>query len=107
MAWVFLILSGIAEVGGVTSMKLSDGFKKWRGTLGAIIFGFISFYLLSRALLDIPLSVGYGIWTGIGSVGSVLLGMYYFGDSRNWKKLLFVGMIIIGVIGLKMTGESH
>ncbi|WP_042170333.1 DMT family transporter [Paenibacillus gorillae] len=107
MAWLFLILSGIAEVGGVTSMKLSDGFRKWKGTVGAVVFGFFSFYLLSKALEGIPLSTGYGIWTGIGAVGSVLLGMVLFGDSRSWKKLFFVGLIIIGVIGLKMTGGSH
>lgn len=107
MAWMFLILSGLAEVGGVTFMKLSDGFRKWKGTVGAIIFGFFSFFFLSKALEEIPLSTGYGIWTGIGSFGSVLLGMIWFGDSRNWKKLLFVVMIVIGVIGLKMTGGSH
>ncbi|MFX3636400.1 MAG: multidrug efflux SMR transporter [Candidatus Pristimantibacillus sp.] len=107
MAWIFLILSGLAEVGGVTFMKLSDGFRNWKGTVGAIIFGFFSFYLLSRAMEEIPLSTGYGIWTGIGSVGSVLLGMIFFGDSKSWKKILFVGMIITGVIGLKMTGGGH
>lgn len=107
MAWVFLVLSGLAEVGGVTSMKLSNGFRNWKGTVSAIVFGIFSFYLLSRALEGIPLSTGYGIWTGIGSVGSVLLGMIFFGDSRNWKKLLFVGLIIIGVIGLKTTGGGH
>ncbi|MUT65117.1 multidrug efflux SMR transporter [Paenibacillus sp. NEAU-GSW1] len=107
MAWLFLIISGLAEVGGVTSMKLSNGFRNWKGTAGAIVFGIGSFYFLSRALEGIPLSTGYGIWTGIGSVGSVLLGMIFFGDSRNWKKLLFVGLIMIGVIGLKTTGGGH
>lgn len=104
MAWIFLIISGLGEVGGVTFMKLSDGFKRWRGTVGAIIFGFISFYFLSLSLQDIPISTAYGIWTGIGSVGSVILGMIFFGESRDWRKIFFVLMIIGSVIGLKLVG---
>ncbi|SFF14973.1 quaternary ammonium compound-resistance protein SugE [Paenibacillus algorifonticola] len=103
MAWIFLIISGLGEVGGVTFMKLSDGFKRWRGTVGAIIFGFISFYFLSRSLQDIPISTAYGIWTGIGSVGSVVLGMIFFGESRDWRKIFFVLLIIGSVIGLKLV----
>ncbi|PWW08449.1 quaternary ammonium compound-resistance protein SugE [Paenibacillus cellulosilyticus] len=107
MAWLFLLLSGLGEVSGVTFTKLSDGFRKWKGTVGAIISGIVSFYCLSQALRDIPISTAYGIWTGIGSAGSVLLGMFVFGESKDWRKLLFIGMIIVGVIGLKISGASH
>lgn len=105
MVWVFLIISGLGEVGGVTFMKLSDGFKKWKGTVGAIISGFISFYFLSKALQSIPISTAYGIWTGIGSVGSVVLGMFLFGESRDWRKMIFLTMIISGIIGLKVISS--
>ncbi|WP_338553464.1 multidrug efflux SMR transporter [Paenibacillus sp. KS-LC4] len=103
MAWIFLIISGLSEVGGVTFMKLSDGFKKWRGTVGAILFGFTSFYFLSRSLQGIPISTAYGIWTGIGSVGSVILGMIFFKESRDWRKIFFVLLIVGSVIGLKLV----
>jgi len=103
MGWLYLIISGIGEIGGVTSMKLSDGFKRWKGTAGAIFFGFISFFFLSKALIYIPISTAYGIWTGIGSLGSVILGMFFFGESKDWRKLLFLAMIITGVIGLKVV----
>ncbi|GMK38165.1 QacE family quaternary ammonium compound efflux SMR transporter [Paenibacillus sp. CCS19] len=106
MAWLFLLLSGLGEVSGVTFTKLSDGFRKWKGTVGAVISGILSFYCLSMALRDIPISTAYGIWTGIGSAGSVLLGMFLFGESKDWRKLLFIGMIIIGVIGLKISGGA-
>lgn len=105
MVWVFLIISGLGEVGGVTFMKLSDGFKKWKGTVGAIISGFISFFFLSKALQSIPISTAYGIWTGIGSVGSVVLGMFLFGESRDWRKMIFLAMIISGIIGLKVISS--
>lgn len=106
MAWLFLILSGFGEVGFVTFMKLSDGFRRWAGTLGAIVSGCMSFYFLSLAIRDIPISTAYGIWTGIGSIGSVLLGMLFFKESKDWRKLLFVGMIIAGVIGLKVVSGA-
>ncbi|MCA0756125.1 multidrug efflux SMR transporter [Paenibacillus sp. N4] len=107
MAWLFLIISGLGEVGGVTFMKLSDGFKRWKGTVGAIASGFVSFYFLSKSLQDIPISTAYGIWTGIGSIGSVILGMVLFGESRDWRKMLFLSMIIAGVIGLKVVSGGH
>jgi quaternary ammonium compound-resistance protein SugE len=107
MAWIFLLISGLGEVGGVTFIKLSDGFRKWKGTVGAILSGFVSFYCLSRALEEIPISVAYGIWTGIGSAGSVLLGMLAFGESRDKRKLLFIGMIIAGVAGLRIVDGGH
>jgi multidrug transporter EmrE-like cation transporter len=103
MAWLFLVLSGLGEVGFVTSMKLSDGFRRWKGTAGAVASGFVSFYCLSLAIRDIPISAAYGIWTGIGSIGSVLLGMFFFKESKDWRKLIFVAMIIVGVIGLKVV----
>lgn len=107
MAWLFLLVSGLGEVGGVTGMKLSNGFKNFRGTLLALVSGFVSFYCLSRALQDIPISTAYAIWTGIGSVGSVILGMIAFGESRDKRKLLFISMIIVGVAGLKIVGGGH
>lgn len=99
MAWIFLLISGLGEVGGVTGMKLSNGFKNWRGTLLALASGFVSFYCLSRSLQDIPISTAYAIWTGIGSVGSVILGMLAFGEVRDKRKMVFIAMIIIGARG--------
>jgi quaternary ammonium compound-resistance protein SugE len=101
MAWVYLVLAGFGEIGFVIFMKLSEGFSRKKYTLLSALSGFVSFYFLSRALLEIPIGTGYGIWTGIGAAGSVLLGMLFFGESRDWKRVLFIGMIIGGVIGLK------
>lgn len=106
MEWLFLLISGLGEVGGVTGIKLSNGFKNWKGTLLAIGAGFVSFYFLSRSLQGIPMSTAYAVWTGIGSVGSVVLGMIAFGESKDKRKLLFISMIIIGVIGLRIVGEG-
>ncbi|PPA70560.1 DMT family transporter [Jeotgalibacillus proteolyticus] len=103
MAWTMLIIAGLFEVLFVLMMKLSEGFTKMKYTAGAVIFGGISFYLLSLALKVIPIGTGYGVWTGIGAVGSVLIGMIFFKESKDTLKLLFVGMIIAGVVGLKLV----
>lgn len=104
MSWVFLVLAGIGEICFVIFMKMSDGFTKHHFTFLTSISAFFSFYFLSKAVVDIPIGTGYGIWTGIGAAGSVLLGMLFFKESKNWKRIMFIGLIISGVIGLKIIG---
>ena len=104
MEWIWLLISGIGEIGGVTFIKLSDGFKRWKPTVGAVISSIVSFYFLSLALREIPIGTAYGIWTGIGAAGSVLLGMVLFNESRDVRKLFFISMIIAGVVGLRFVG---
>jgi quaternary ammonium compound-resistance protein SugE len=102
MSWVYLIIAGFGEVGFVIFMKLSDNFKQLKYTLLCLASGCTSFFLLSIALKEIPVGTGYSIWTGIGAVGSVLVGMIFFNESRDWKRMFFISMIIISVVGLKI-----
>ncbi|ANU15558.1 DMT family transporter [Planococcus halocryophilus] len=104
MAWLILIVAGLFEVSFVTTMKLSEGFKKKRYTVLTVVFGALSFYLLSLALTTIALGTGYAVWTGIGAAGSVLVGMIFFNESRQLAKLFFLSCIIAGVAGLKIFG---
>ncbi|KSU63282.1 supressor protein SugE [[Bacillus] enclensis] len=101
MAWMILIAAGLCEVIMVTFMKLSDGYKKFVPSILSFSAGALSFYLLSLSLLHIPVSTGYGIWTGIGSAGAVLIGMLFFKEEKNPSRLFFIGLIIFSIIGLK------
>lgn len=101
--WIFLLVGGICEVGFVSMMKLSKGFKVLKYSLYTIIFMILSFYTLSIALKTIPIGVGYAIWSGIGAIGSVLVGMIFFKESKSVLKLLFISLIIIGIVGLKLS----
>ncbi|NQX44401.1 multidrug efflux SMR transporter [Paenibacillus tritici] len=103
MSWIFLILAGLFEVGGVIFLKHSEGFTKLKPTLIFALFLGLSFIFLSLSLREIPISIGYGIWTGIGASGSVLLGMFVFKEPKNMKKLAMVGGIIISIVGLKLV----
>ncbi|EAC8101512.1 multidrug efflux SMR transporter [Listeria monocytogenes] len=103
MDWIFLLVAGLCEMVFVVMLKLSDGFKKVGYAILTIIFMSASFFLLSLALKTIPIGTGYAIWTGMGAVGSVTLGMIVFKERKSVGKLLFITMIIAGVVGLKLT----
>lgn len=107
MAWLFLVLAGFAEVGGVISLKLSEGFKKWKPTIASVLFGCASFYLLSLSLRSLPIGTAYAVWTGIGSVGSVIVGMIFFRESKHWIRILFISFVVIGIAGLRFVSEGH
>ncbi|MBC6310446.1 multidrug efflux SMR transporter [Listeria sp. FSL L7-1582] len=103
MAWIFLLLAGLCEMAFVVMMKLSEGFKKLNYSVYTILFMIASFFLLSLALKTIPIGTGYAIWTGIGAVGSVMMGMLLFKEKKSALKLFFIALIVAGVIGLKLT----
>ncbi|MEK4300079.1 multidrug efflux SMR transporter [Oceanobacillus sp. FSL W8-0428] len=102
MYWLFLILAGFFEVGGIINLKLTEGFSKLKPTIFFILFMCLSFFFLSVSLIEIPISIGYGIWTGIGASGSVLLGMFLFKEPKNAKKLVLVAGIIFCIVSLKL-----
>ena len=106
MAWVVLFVAGLLEIGWAIGLKYTDGFTRlWPSiaTAGAMV---ISFLLLSQALKTIPVGTGYAVWTAIGAVGTVVVGMVFLNEPRELGRILCVLMIIGGVIGLKMS-SSH
>ncbi|MDF2815927.1 MAG: small multidrug resistance protein [Paenibacillus sp.] len=103
MAWVFLVIAGLFEVVWAVGLKYTHGFTRlWPSiiTLGGM---FVSFFFLSLSLKTLPLGTGYAIWTGIGAVGTVILGMVMFGESRELIRIMFVFLIVTGIVGLKVT----
>jgi len=103
MSWIFLLIAGFAEIGSVISLKRAEGFKRLIPSIACLIFGSLSFYFLSLSLISLPVGTAYAIWTGIGSVGSVIIGMIFFNESRNLLRILMIMFIIVGAIGIKMT----
>ena len=102
MAWVYLVIAGFFEMGWAIGLKYTEGFTRvvpTALTLGAMI---ISVVLLGLALRELPVGTGYAVWTGIGTVGTALLGMYLFGDPATATRLACIGLIVAGIIGLKV-----
>ncbi len=102
MAWIAIIVAGFCEVFGVAMMNRWQEEKKITTILLLIISFGVSLLLLSYAMNTVPMSTAYAVWTGIGASGGALIGMLVFNESKDWKRILFIAMILIATIGLKL-----
>lgn len=102
MAWVSLIFAGILEIFGVMMMNQLQKDRRLRNVLLLFILFVASFSLLSIALQTLPMGTAYAVWTGIGAAGGTIIGMIVYGESKDWKRIVFITMIIGAVIGLKL-----
>jgi quaternary ammonium compound-resistance protein SugE len=103
MAWVYLIVAGLFEIGWATGLKYTDGFTRlWPSLWTAASMAF-SVWLLAVALKTIPIGTGYAVWTGIGAAGTALAGMVLFGESRALIRIASIAVIMAGIVGLKVT----
>lgn len=105
MNWIFLILAGIFEIGFTTALKLSQNFTNWKWSLAFLLFSFLSFGLLSRAMQVIPLCTAYAVWTGIGAVGTVMTGIVFFKEPADFWRLFFITLLLISIVGLKVSSN--
>ncbi len=103
MAWVYLLIAGVLEVVWAMGLKYSHGFTKLYPSLITICGMVISFYLLSLATKSLPIGTAYAIWTGIGALGAVLLGIFLFNEPVNILRIAFLFLILVGILGLKLT----
>lgn len=103
MAWFYLVLAGLFEIGWATGLKYSEGFTRPAASIVTVVLMAISFILLSLALKTLPIGTAYAVWTGIGAAGTALIGMAFFGDSADVLRLLCLLMIVAGVVGLKLV----
>ncbi|HRN51520.1 MAG TPA: multidrug efflux SMR transporter [Anaerolineales bacterium] len=101
--WIVLILAGLFEVCWAVGLKYTEGFTKFWPSLFAIVTMALSVYLLSLATKWFELSVAYAVWVGIGTVGASLLGILLFKEALNPSKLIFLGLLIASIIGLKYS----
>lgn len=101
MAWIALIVAGLSEVIGVNGMNMLARRDK-RGLIVMIIGFIISFSLLKYAMATLPMGMSYAIWTGIGTVGAALIGMFFYGESKSALRLACIALILGSVIGLKL-----
>ncbi|GAK47858.1 small multidrug resistance protein [Secundilactobacillus oryzae JCM 18671] len=103
MVWIELFIAGIFETVWATTMKFSHGFTRLGFTIATIVGMTASFVFLARATKTLPLSIAYPIWTGIGAVGSILVGVVLFKDVLSPLTWVFVGFLLIGIVGIKLT----
>lgn len=102
-AWLMLAAAGALEIVWAIGLKYSDGFTKTAPSAITIAAMIASMWLLAQAARELPIGTAYAVWTGIGAVGAALLGMMLFGESANALRLGCIGLIVVGILGLKLT----
>ncbi|MDR7134100.1 quaternary ammonium compound-resistance protein SugE [Lysobacter niastensis] len=103
MAWIILVLAGLFEVGWAIGLKYTEGFTRLWPTVGTVVAMAISLGLLGVAMKSLPVGTAYAIWVGVGAVGTVILGIVLFQEPVNALRMLSVGLIIAGLVGLKLA----
>jgi quaternary ammonium compound-resistance protein SugE len=103
MAWSYLIVAGLLEIGWAIGLKYTEGFTRWWPSVWTVMAMIASFAFLAQALRSIPIGTGYAVWTGIGAAGTALLGIILFAESAAWPRLACIGLIVAGIVGLKAT----
>lgn len=102
MAWVLLVLAGLFEVGWAIGLKYTDGFTRPWPTVATALAMIISLGLLGIAMKSLPVGTSYAIWVGVGAVGTAVLGIVLLGESANVGRLISLGLIVAGIVGLKL-----
>lgn len=107
MPWLVLFVAGLFEIAWAVGLKYSDGFSKLWPSIFTILCMIISMGLLAYAVKHLPVGTAYAIWTGIGAVGTAILGMILFDESKELIRVFFIFLIVVGIVGLKLfTGEQ-
>ncbi len=103
MHWIYLLIAGFLEIAFASLLKMSDGFTKIWPIIGFTLISFVSLFFLTKAMKVIPLGTAYAIWTGIGAVGTVLIGIFFYDDPVNFSRIFFLSIIILSLVGLKLV----
>ncbi|MDQ3144437.1 MAG: quaternary ammonium compound efflux SMR transporter SugE [Pseudomonadota bacterium] len=107
MAWIYLVIAGLLETGWAIGLKYTDGFTRLVPSLLTATAIAASMFLLAIAARTIPIGTAYAIWVGSGAVGAVILGIFLFDEPRDASRLFFVALLVVALIGLKLTARAH
>jgi quaternary ammonium compound-resistance protein SugE len=105
MAWIWLAVAGVAEIGWMVALKFSDGFTRLWWAAATLASMGLSMLFLSFAIRDIPMGTAYAVWTGIGAAGIAVLGMLAFGEPRTSLRMGCIGLIVAGIVGLRIASS--
>jgi quaternary ammonium compound-resistance protein SugE len=106
MAWIYLFIAGIFEIGFALGLKYSEGFTRLWPTLIMAASGGLSFYLLSVSMKSLPVGTAYAVWTGIGAAGTVVLGIAFLEESGDLLRLVSISLIVVGIVGLRISSPG-
>jgi quaternary ammonium compound-resistance protein SugE len=106
MAWLILVVAGLFEVGWAIGLKYTDGFTRLWPTVGTLLAMIISLGLLGIAMKSLPVGTSYAVWVGVGAVGTAILGIVLLGEPASAGRLISLGLIVAGIVGLKLSSPA-
>lgn len=106
MNWLILFIAGLFEIGWAIGLKYTEGFTRLWPTVGTVFSMVVSLALLGIAMKSLPVGTAYAVWVGVGAVGTAILGILLLGESVNTMRLLSLGLIVAGIVGLKLTAST-
>lgn len=101
MAWTYLLIAGACEIAATTLFRYTEQFTRFWPSVICFVVGMLSFYLLNRSLMGVPLGTAYAVWTGIGAAGTALIGIAFYSEPVTVMRLVCLAMLIAGILGLK------
>jgi quaternary ammonium compound-resistance protein SugE len=106
MPWIMLVVAGLFEVGWAIGLKYTEGFTRFWPTIWTALSMIVSLWLLGIAMKSLPVGTAYSVWVGVGAVGTVILGVALLGEPANAARIVSIGLIVAGIIGLKLTSPA-
>lgn len=105
MAWIYILVAAVFEISWAIGLKYSEGFTNLRASIFTVITMILSYIFLAMGVKYIPVGTAYAVWTGIGAVGVAIYGMFFFNESKEALRIIFILLIVTGVIGLRLTSK--
>ena len=106
MNWTILVIAGLFEIMWAIGLKYTEGFSRFWPSVGTLLAMAVSVGLLGIAMKSLPVGTAYAVWVGVGAVGTALLGIFLFGEAANLGRLLSLGLIVAGIVGLKLSTST-
>lgn len=103
MAWIYLVVAGLFEVGFTTCLKYSNNFSNVKWSVGFFICITLSFFFLNQSIQKIPIGTAYAVWTGIGAVGTAIIGIFLFSEPYDFWRVFFIFLLVGSIVGLKLV----
>jgi quaternary ammonium compound-resistance protein SugE len=107
MAWIYIFIASIFEISWAVGLKYSNGFSNFYPSIFTIITMILSYVFLSLGAKSLPIGTAYAVWTGIGAVGTALYGILFFNESKDFLRIFFIFLIVVGIIGLRLTYKQN
>lgn len=103
MAWLYIFIASIFEISWAVGLKYTNGFTETKASIFTIVTMILSYIFLTLGVKNLPIGTAYAVWTGIGTVGTAIYGMIFFDESKDLLRIFFIFLIVIGIIGLKIS----